>query len=145
MVSISNSDKHIKYIWICFICSVIKKKRYNNSKVVKRIIKFLSITPDSKVVRPVLHKASDSVIRAICNAALNAREGDVRIPPHLKHIFAKYLRHIHRLTDHRCPLSKKRRLHVQPGGVLPIIGSLIATVLGSIGGEFITRLFNKNE
>ena len=55
-------------------------------------------------MRIVLQKAPDGVIRAICNAALNAREGDVLIPFHLKHIFAKYHRHIHRLTDRRCPL-----------------------------------------
>ena len=85
------------------------------------------------------------MIRAICNAALNAREGDVRMPPHLKQIFAKYRQHINRLTDRRCPLVEKRRLLVQRGGVLPIIAPLIATVLGSIGEEFISRLFHKNE
>ena len=123
----------------------MNKKRYNKSNIVKRTIKFLSIAPDSEVVRTVLQNAPDGVICAICNAMLNNRAGDVRIPPHLKHIFAKYHRHIHWLTDFRCPFSKKRRLLVQRGGVLPIIGPLIATVLGSIGGEFISRLFNKNK
>ena len=55
-------------------------------------------------MRIVLQKAPDGVIRAICNATLNAREGNMRIPFHLKHIFAKYHRNIHRLTDRRCPL-----------------------------------------
>ena len=87
-------------------------KRYYKSTVVKRTIKFLSIAPDSEVVRTVLQIAPDGVIRAISNEALNAREGDVRIPSHIKHIFAKYHRHIHWLTDHRCPLSEKRRLLV---------------------------------
>ena len=68
----------------------MNKKRYNQSKVVKRYIKFLSIFPYNEVVRIVLQKALSSVIRVICNAALKAREGDVRIPPNLKHIFAKY-------------------------------------------------------
>ena len=123
----------------------MNKKRYNQSKIIKRTIKFLSIAPDSEVVRTVLQKAPDGVIRAICNAALNARECDVRIPPRLKYIFAKFHRHIHRLTDRRCPLVEKRRLLVQRGGVLPIIAPLIATVLGSIGEEFISLLFHKNE
>ena len=119
-------------------------KRYNQSKVVKRYIKFLSLSFDTEVVLIVLQKALDSVIRAICNAALNAREGDVRIPPHVKHIFAKYHQHIHRFTVRRCPLVEKRRLLVQRGGVLPIIAYLIATVLAPINGEFISRLFHKN-
>ena len=144
-VYLSNLDQPTLYILICFICSVMNKKRYNQSKVFKRYIKFLSIAPDTEVVGIVLQKALDGVILAICNAALNAREGDVRIPPYLKHIFAKYHRHIHRLTDRSCPLIEKRPLLVQRGGVLLIIAPLIATVLGSIGGKFIFRLFHKNE
>ena len=118
----------------------MNKKRYHQSKIIKLTIKFLSIAPDTEVVRKVIQTAPDGVIRAICNATLNAREGDVRIPPYLKHIFAKFHRHIR-----RCPLVEKRRLLVHHGGVLPIIAPLIATVLGSIGGEFIYRLFHKNE
>ena len=51
----------------------MNNKRYNQSKVVKRNIKFLSIASDSEDVRLVLLKAPDGVIRAICNAALNTR------------------------------------------------------------------------
>ena len=123
----------------------MNKKRINQLKVIKRTIKFLSVAQDPEVVRLVIQRAPDAVVRAICNAALNAREGDVRIPPHLKHIFAKYHRHIHRLTDRCCPLSQKRRVLVQRGGFLPIVAPLLATVIGSIGGEFISRLFRKNE
>ena len=54
--------------------SIIKlKHKSNNQKVVKRTVKFLSVVPDSKVVQVVLQKAPDAVIRAISNAALNAR------------------------------------------------------------------------
>ena len=109
----------------------MNKKRYNQSKIVKRTIKFLSIPPETEVVRKVIQNAPDGVICAICNSALNAREGDVCSPPHLKHIFAKFHRHIHCLTDRRCPLVEKRRFLVQRGGVLPIIAPMIATVLGS--------------
>ena len=123
----------------------MRNNRKNQSKVVKRTIKFISVAPDSEVVRSVLLRAPDGVIRAISNAALNAREGEVRIPRRLKQLFSKYHRHISYLTDRRRPLADKRRLLVQRGGVLPIIAPLIATVLGSIGGEFISRLFHKNE
>ena len=123
----------------------MSSRRKSQSKVIKRTIKFISVAPDSEVVRAVILKAPDGVIRAISNAALNAREGDVRIPPHLKHLFSRYHRHISYLTDRRRPLVDKRRLLVQRGGLLPIIAPLIATVLGSIGGEFISRIFHKNE
>ena len=90
----------------------MNKTRYNQSKVFKRYIKFLYVASDTEVVSIVLQKAPDGVIRAISNAALNAREGDVRIPSHIKHIFAKYHRHIHRLTDRHCSFVEKRRLLV---------------------------------
>ena len=117
----------------------------NKSKVVKRIIKFFSVAPDSEVAQSVLLRAPDGVIRAISNAALNAREGDVRIARRLKQFFSKYHPHISYLTDRRRPLVDKRRLLVQREGVLPIIAPLISIVLGSKGGEFISRLFHKNE
>lgn len=118
--------------------------RFNNSTVVKRTIKFLSVVQDPKVVCLVLLRAPAPVVYAICNAALNAREGDVHIPSHLKHLFAKYHRHISRLNYHHCPLTEKRRPLVQREGFLPIVAPLLATVLGSIGGKFISRIFRNN-
>ena len=82
----------------------MNKTRYNQSKIIERTIKFSSIAPDTEVVRKVIQKAPDGVFRSICTAALNAREGDVRITPHLKYIYAKFHRHIHHLTDRRYPL-----------------------------------------
>ena len=46
-------------------------------KVVKRTIKIFSVAPDSEVVRAVIKKAPDAVIRAISNAAVNACQGAV--------------------------------------------------------------------
>ena len=37
-----------------------------------------------------------------------------------------------------------QNLILQNGGALPIIAPLLATVLGSIGGELISRLIGKN-
>jgi len=121
-----------------------KKSRHNQVKVIKRTVKYLSVAPDSEAIRAVLQRAPDGVIRAVSNAALNAREEDVHIPPNLKAAFAKHHRKFDILTDRSQPLQHKRRILVQRGGFLPLIAPLIATVLGSIGGEFISRIFRKN-
>lgn len=121
------------------------KRKNNTAKVVKRTVKYLSVAPDTSIVKSILQRAPDGVIRAISNAALNARSGEVNVPPHLRSIFRKYNHHFDILTDKRRPLKQKRRLLIQQGGILPIIAPLIATVLGSIGGEFISRIFRKNE
>ena len=69
----------------------------------------------------------------------------MRIPPHLKHLFARFHGHIDKLIDRRRPLPDKRRLLVQRGGFLPVIAPMIATVLDSVGSAFISRIFNKSE
>ena len=60
------------------------KLKSNKQKVVKRTVKFLSVAPDSKIAKAVLQKAPDAIIRAISNAAINASQGDVAVPSHLK-------------------------------------------------------------
>lgn len=122
-----------------------KSKKKSQSKIAKRTIKYLSIPHKPSTVRAVVQEAPDSVIRAISNAALNAREGDVHVPPHLKRLFCAHRRHFDYLVDRKYPIQRKRKLLVQRGGALPLVVPLIATVLGSIGGEFISRLFRKNE
>ena len=59
------------------------RQKFNKRKVVKRTIKFLSVAPDLEVARAVLQKAPEAVIQAISNAAVNAGQGAVAVPPHL--------------------------------------------------------------
>ena len=114
-------------------------------KTIKRTLKFISISPDPKIVRAMILKAPDAVIRAMSNAALNAHQGEVADPLHLKKLFRKHNRIFDTLIDRRRSLAEKRRVLVQRGGALPIIAPLIATVLGSIGGEFISKIFRNND
>ena len=102
-------------------------------KVVKRTIKFFSTSRDLKIVRSILKKLSDKVICAICNASINARQGEVVLTPTVKQLFSRYYRHFDRLTDPRYPIERKRAICIQKGGLLPIIPSLLVTVLGSFG------------
>ena len=120
------------------------KHKSNGLNVVKRTIKFLSVAPDLEVVRAVIKKSPNAVIGAISNGALNCRQGAVHIPPHLIPIFRRHNKHFDYLIDRRKSIPSKRHLIFQKGGALLIIASLLATVLGSIGGEFISKLMRKN-
>ena len=111
----------------------------------KQTIKFISISPDHKIVRAILKNVPDAVIRAICNAALNAREGDVVFTLHLKQLFSRHHHHFERLTDVQYPIKKKRALCLKQGGMLHIICAILRHILGSLGSKFISRSFNKNE
>lgn len=129
-----------------------KKQKANQIKLVKRTIKFLASGPDSNVVRTVLGSAPDAVIRGVCNAAVNARQGQVQIHPHLKPLFRHHSKQIDFLIDRQHPIEAKRQLLIggggrkrQKGGVFPIVVPLLATVLGSLGTEFISRILRRND
>ena len=57
------------------------RKSPEQRKAVKHTVKFLSYKQDLVTFQTVLKSAPNPVIRAINNAALNAREGDVHQTP----------------------------------------------------------------
>ena len=112
--------------------------------MVKRTIKFLSVEPDLEVVKAVIKKAPNAVIGAISNGALNCRQNAVQITPHLKPLLRRHNKHFDYLVDRKNSISSKRHLIFQINCALPIFASFLATVLGSIGREFISQLMRKN-
>ena len=121
------------------------KRKFNKLKVVKRPIKFLSVAPDLDVVKAVVKKAPNEVIGVIYNGALNCRHGAVHILTHLIPLFRRHKHHFDYIVDRRKSIPSKRHLIHQKGGALAIIAPLLATVLGSIGGEIISMLMRKND
>ena len=117
-----------------------RRTKSKTNKIVKRTIKYLSVAPDIDIVQQTIQKAPKGVIRAIANAALNAREGDVTLKPHEKSLFRKHRQHIDTLIDRQVPLDRKRELLLQRGGALPVVVPLITSVLATLGSEFISRL-----
>ena len=120
------------------------KRTSNKLKVVKRTIKFLSVAQDLEVVRTVIKKAPNAVIGAISNSTVNCRQGAVHIPQHLIPLYRRHIKHFDYFVDRKKSIPFKQHLILQKGGALPIIVPLVATVLGSIGGEFISRLMRIN-
>ena len=116
----------------------------NKLKVVKRTIQFLSVEPDLEVVRTVINKAPNAAIGAISNGALNCRQSAVHIPPHLIHLYRRNIKHFDYLVDRKKSIPSKQHLILQKGGALPIVVPRLATVFGSIGKKFISRLMRKN-
>ena len=120
------------------------RPKQNSDKIVKRTIKYLAIAPDADIVQQTIQKAPKGVISAIANAALIAREGDVTLSPSQLSLFRKHRHHFDILTDRQIPIDRKREILLQRGGALPIIVPLLASVLGSLGAEFISSLLRRN-
>ena len=130
------------------------RKSLGQLKAVKCTVKFLAHAPDPVTVQAVLKSAPDPVIRLIANAALNAREGDVRLSAAQKRLFRAYAHTLDVLCDQQLSIADKRR-HLlsqgrttaqgadQSGGELPIAAlgvPLLTSVLGSVGSTFISRV-----
>jgi hypothetical protein len=106
----------------------------------KRTIKFLSICRDKSLIRTILKQSPNSVIKAICNAALNAERGDVHLSRKQKHYLAQYRKQIRKLTSRDVPLAQKRKaIQIGGAGFLAAIPLILSTVLSSIGSAFASR------
>ena len=97
------------------------------------------------IERRILERAPDGVIKAIANAALNVREGDIAITPAQQLLFSNKHIIFDQLVDQNKSLIFKRNLILrQKGGAFPVIVPILQSALLGLGSPFITRLFNSN-
>ena len=121
------------------------KRKSDRLKVVKRYITFLAVAPDLEVVRAVINKTLIEVIAAISNAAFNGRQGAVHIPHNLISFFQRHKQNFNYSVDCRKSNLTKPHLILKKSGALPIVVPLLATVLGSLGVEFMLKFLRKND
>ena len=109
------------------------------SNITKRAIQFLAVCKDRSVTKKILERAPDCVLKTICNAALNAEKGDIKIPKRERQLFAKHRGSIAKLTNKKLFLATKRRI-IQRGGFFQVlIPAILSTILGALG----SAIFNK--
>jgi hypothetical protein len=117
------------------------KRSRKQQQLKKRTVKFLSVCRDPKVVSSVIRSSPDSVIKTICNAALNVqRGGRVSLSNADKIRFRKHSGQIAKLVSKKLSVAKKRKLLSQRGGAF-WIPALIGAALGGLG----STLFGGNK
>lgn len=104
----------------------------------KRYIKFLAVNTDKKISKQIIKTAPDKVIKAICNAAVNAQHGDIALSKSQKKIFHTNRKLFQLLNTRSIPIEKKRHAIVQKGGVA-ILPILLTTALGALGSYFMSK------
>jgi len=133
--------------------STVDKSKIRNSKrtvgknqlvEAKRTLKYLTICRDPKAFRSVVCSASDRVIKAICNAALNVERGAIHLSRRLKYLFSEHRKEISKLTSLRVSLKSKRKILQQQGSGF-FIPALIGAAIQGLGGLLGTLLSNKKE
>ena len=108
-------------------------KKPKKGYFVKRYVKFLSVCKDPSTTKAALRAAPDPVVKHICNAALNAYQGDIPLNKKQKSSLKKYKKAISALTSKTITLKTKRKILNQKGGFsfVPIILSTVLSALGS--------------
>lgn len=97
-------------------------------------LEHLALLGKSKHKGALLRKCPNSLIKHVCECALNLLKGNVPITRRQKTRLAPYKRTLRRLADKKVPLFKKRRLLVQKGEgflsiLIPAAVSLLSTLI----------------
>ncbi len=130
--------------------SALKQKRsklryYTGSSIDKmgtvteKTIEYLATCEYISTVKEVLRRADSKVLKSICNAAVNAADGDVGISKKLLRYFEKHRSAFSVLMSTKISIGQKIKYVMSDRGcVLELIPPLLTCVLSSIGASFIT-------
>jgi hypothetical protein len=122
------------------------KRRYQTpagrggKAAVEQTVKYIGVCKEPCAYRSVVRAAPDSVLKTICNAALNVERGGIKLSPAQKTLFRQHRQQIANLTSHRVGLPSKRRILEQRGGAF-WIPALIGAAISGLG----SALFGGNK
>ncbi len=107
---------------------------------VEHTVRYIGICNNPSAYRSVIRAAPDSVLKTICNAALNVERGGIKLSPARKTLFRQHRKKIAKLTSRRVGQSSKRRILEQRGGAF-WIPALIGAAISGLG----SALFGGNK
>ena len=101
-------------------------------KVIKHTVKYLADSRDPDIIKKIITKSPDTVIKAISNTALNAYRGPLQRSKSQKTKLSQHRKLIQQLSDKSIGIKQKRRAPNQRGGYsdLSIILSAVLSKLG---------------
>ena len=104
-----------------------------------KTIKFLSVCQNPRVVSNIIAKSPDSLVKSICNAAINAAHGEVVLKKKAKRVLSSNRQFIQNLIKKGESVQKKKRILCQRSGSISatVLPPLLRSVLSSIGTAFI--------
>lgn len=96
-------------------------------------VEHLKLLGKAKNKAALLRKCPNSLIKCVCECALNLLKGNVPITPRQKNRLTPYKRTLRRLGNKKIPLFKKRRLLVQKGdGFLSVLIPAAVSILSTL-------------
>lgn len=95
-------------------------------------LRFVDITQRKAILR----NADETLIKCICECALNTLNGNVPITEEKKKKLRKYATILRKLSENKGTWSKKKKFLIQKGGgaflsiLLSVVGSVLASAIG---------------
>lgn len=114
------------------------KKSTSKNNVTKRTVKYLAVVKDRQLLKHILQKAPDDVVKTISDIALNALKGPVNLTPAQRRLFSQHRKPIETLAQRGVGIKQKRKLLLQNGG-FAWIPALIGGIAGILGGKLFER------
>ncbi|KAF0147817.1 MAG: hypothetical protein FD188_3521 [Ignavibacteria bacterium] len=105
----------------------------------KKTVKFLSVCQNPRVFSHIIAKAPDNLVKSICNAAINAAQGEVVLKKKAKRVLSSNRQFIQKLIKKGDSIKRKKKILCQSGGSISatVLPPLLRSVLASIGTGFI--------
>src|SRR5215469_3099291 len=96
---------------------------------------FLHVLKDAKpqARRALLESASDDLIKAIVECAINTLNGNLKLTKNEKTRLKKFKNRLRALVSPKISFKSKRKLLVQKGGfIVPLLTSILSGVIGAL-------------
>jgi hypothetical protein len=103
--------------------------------LLKSQLHFLHVLKDSKpqARRALLASASDELIKAIVECAINTLNGNHKLNKNERTTLSKYKSRLRALVNPKISFKSKRRLLIQKGGfIVPLLTSILSSVIGTL-------------
>ena len=101
----------------------------------KSQLHFLHVLKDAKpqARRQLLISASDELIKAIIECAINTLNGNHKLSKDEKSKLCKYKNRLRALINPKITIKNKRKFLIQKGGfIVPLLTSILSGVIGSL-------------
>jgi len=96
-------------------------------------------TADPKLRKAIISKCNKEVVHCISECILNVLNGNIKLKGCDTSKLKKHKASLRKVSDKRVPLSKKKKLIVQRGGILlPLLSAILPTLASHIVRNHVT-------
>src|SRR5215813_13203524 len=92
----------------------------------------LSSTKSKKLKRQLVDSATSAQLNSLCEVCFNLLQGRLEVSDKKLQKLKKYKNHIRKLAASKKQTLKSKRQILQTGGFLPLLASLIPSVIGLV-------------